>query len=353
MRSALRADNKPFTVFALVLALLAVISGCREVNGQVQAQNDRQMYFGLAVDGLPSQPVVFKEMENEAGLPVSMVNFFLQWPQDPEEMNFPGKTLEAVHSFGAMAVLTWEPMYYDQHGREYMIRARDILQGSYDHYIEGFASRVRDLGYPVIIRFAHEMNLERYHWGGSMEEYGAESPGRYRDMFKYVAQRFDKAGAKNAMFAFCPNAESVPSPQGEEGAEWNRAENYYPGDEYVDVLGMDGYNWGKAHTLEEHGWQSRWQSFEKIFESIYMDLKSINPDKPVYVFETASPDKGGDRDLWVSQAFETARKWGLQGIFWFQVDKETDWRLRAGKDCDYPGEVRRQVFSPMPLFDAD
>ncbi len=349
----MRTNNNLLTAFVLVLVLLAVVSGCRELNEQLQKQNTRQLYFGIAVAGLPSQPDVFQSKEKDTGLPVSMVNFFLQWPQDPEELNFPGKTLEAVHSFGAMAVLTWEPMYYDQHGREHMIRARDIVQGRYDHYIDGFASRIRDLEYPVIIRFAHEMNLERYHWGGSREEYGPESPGRYRDMFRYVAQRFDKAGAENALFAFCPNAESLPSPQGEEGAEWNRAENYYPGDEYVDVLGMDGYNWGKTHTLEEHGWQSRWQSFEEIFEPVYQELRSISRYKPLFVFETAAPQEGGDRDLWVRKAFETAREWGLQGIFWFQVDKEANWRLRAGDDCKYPGEVRRQVFSPLPLFDAD
>ena len=335
---------------AAFLVLFAVLAGCSGTGQKVEAQNAQQLYFGVALEGLPSKPEVFKDKERQTGLPVSMVNFFLQWPEDPEAMNFPGRTLEAVHSFGAMAVLTWEPMYYDRHGQEHMIPASEILQGRYDDYIQGFASRIRELDYPVIIRFAHEMNLERYHWGGSREEYGPESPERYQDMFRYVVNRFRDAEAENAMFAFCPNAESVPSPKGEEDSQWNRAENYYPGDEYVEVLGMDGYNWGRTYTLEEHGWQSRWQSFEEIFEQVYQELRSISRYKPLFVFETAAPPEGGDRDVWVQRAFETASRWGLDGIMWFQVDKEADWSLAAGEECRYPGEVRRKLFSPLPAF---
>lgn len=342
-------------VLVPAMFLVAGLSGCMEVNnGQQTAQEqEKRMYFGLAVEGLPSQPDVLKEMENETGLPVSMVNFFLQWPQDPEDRYFPGKTFEAVHDFGAMSVLTWEPMYYDREGEEHMIAARDILHGLYDGYIDHFAARINELKYPVMIRFAHEMNLERYHWGGGRDEYGPESPGRYREMFRYVVQRFMLAGTDNALFVFCPNSQSVPHPDGDMEASWNRVMNYYPGHAYVDVLGMDGYNWGETHTLEEHGWQSRWQSFEEIFEPVYQELRYISRDKPLFVFETAAPEDGGDRDLWVRKAFETAREWDLQGVLWFQVDKEADWRLKPGDNYKYPGEVRRQVFSPMPLFDAD
>jgi len=346
----LRTSKKLLAVVVFAMFLSAGFYGCREVNNGQQSEKEhkRQLYFGLAVEGLPEQPQVFQDKENKTGLPVSMVNFFLQWPQDPEEMNFPGKTLEAVHSFGAMAVVTWEPMYYDSHGQEHMIAAGDILQGRYDDYIQGFASRIKDLEYPVIIRFAHEMNLDRYHWGGSREEYGPESPERYQEMFQYVVKRFRDEDAGNALFAFCPNAGSVPSP--EQGAHWNKARNYYPGDDYVDVLGMDGYNWAYTRTMEEHGWQSSWRSFEEIFEHIYSELTSISPEKPLFVFETASPAEGGDRDVWVQNAFETASRWGLDGIIWFQVDKEEDWRLAAGEECRYPGEVRRKLFSPLPDF---
>jgi beta-mannanase len=195
----------------------------------------------------------------------------------------------------------------------------------------------------VIVRFAHEMNLSRYHWGGSMDDYGPESPGKYRDMFRHVVRIFRESGAGNALFAFCPNAESVPNPMHDPEAGWNRAARYYPGDEYVDVLGMDGYNWGTTRNFDEHGWDSRWETFEGIFKDIFDELKSLNRDKPLYVFETSSVSRGGDKNLWIREAFASAREWGVNAVVWFHADKEEDWRLIRFKESRYYFEVKKMM----------
>ncbi len=335
-------------LFLLVIVLILAIYTAREQKRG--GEQNRNFYFGLAVHGLPESHEKIKTLESETGLPVSMVNFFLQWPDDPHRDNFPEKSFAAIHQAGAMACLTWEPMYYEN-GREKMVPARMIVNGEYDPYIDHFAKQIRRLGYPVFIRFAHEMNIQRYHWGGEASEYGPDSPQRYRKMFRHVVMRFEKMDAQNAFFAFCPNAESLPHPERDPEANWNRPANYYPGNSYVNVLGMDGYNWGKTRTLEEHGWESRWRSFEDIFSDIYEQLQRIDADKPIFVFETASVmQEGKDRDRWIEDAFLTAARWNIQGIFWFHADKESDWRLKADTAGVYRAPVRRNLFSPMPLF---
>lgn len=312
-------------------------------------QNQR-LFFGLAVHGLPKSTDEIEMMEAETGLPVSMINFFLQWPKDPRHNNFPKHVFEAIHRAGAMACLTWEPMHYED-GRPCMTPAQEIVNKKYDGYIDGFAKQIRTLGYPVIIRFAHEMNIYQYAWGGKPSEYGPDSPRRYREMFRCVVLRFKNMDVKNAFFAFCPNAESLPSPKKDPKAQWNRVSNYYPGSSYVDVMGMDGYNWGHTRTIDEHGWQSSWRTFEDIFSSMFRQLKQIDPEKPVFVFETAAArQKGQDRGQWVRDAFFTAARWNIQGVFWFQADKETNWRLQADPSCSYCAPVRQNFFSPMPLF---
>jgi beta-mannanase len=130
------------------------------------------------------------------------------------------------------------------------------------------------------------------------------------------------------LWAFCPNAESVPAPGYDPAASWNRAVHYYPGDRYVDVLGMDGYNWGLTFTKEEDGWDSRWKNFREVFEQIHLELRTLAPEKPLFVFETSTVDQGGDREAWIRDAFETLREWHLNGLIWFQAEKEQDWRLR-------------------------
>lgn len=291
------------------------------------------LFFGVALDGYPLTADRLREVRSNLGLHPSMVVFFLQWPENPENGHFPWETLHAVDDFDALPCLTWEPMFI-RHGEEQVIPAEEILGGAYDAYIRNFARSARDYGRPLLIRFAHEMNLSRYHWGVRPEEYGPNAPGIYQEMFRHVVRIFRREQAGNALFVFCPNAESLPHPVWSEDGAWNTAAAYYPGHEYVDILGLDGYNWGTTQNVAEHGWDSAFRDFAQIMRPMYEELRALSPDKPLAVFETASADQGGDKSAWVRQAVQTMESWTVAGFVWFEADKEVDWRLSVGIDPD-------------------
>jgi hypothetical protein len=282
---------------------------------------------GVAVEGLPTAHGLHALAEYLGWRP-ALVNFFAMWPapERREAAGFPRETVEAVRAVGAFPVLTWEPMWLEN-GEERAVPGREILAGEWDGYLDRFAGGAASWGGPLVLRFAHEPNLRRYHWGTDEAGYGPASPALYRRMFRHVRQRFRAAGADNVRFAFCPNAESVPSPRWDPDAAWNTAAAWYPGDDVVDLLAMDGYNWGATRTVEEHGWQSRWQSFADIFGPLRAELRALAPGKPLLVLETASAAQGGDKAAWAAEALETARRWGLVALCWFQADKETEWAL--------------------------
>lgn len=306
-------------VMALVSLILAVPQA---------ADCGEKPSFGFVLDGYPIDSARLKALRNQTGVAPGMVTFFLQWPQNPAEGRFPVETLKAIADAGALPCITWEPMYLLE-GKEVALDARDILAGRYDSFIDRFAKSAKDSKTNIVIRFAHEMNLERYHWGGAKESYGPESPARYREMFRYMVKRFRAAGAFNVFFAFCPNAESLPHPK-RDNAPWNEARAYYPGDDVVDMVGMDGYNWGTTRTRDKHGWDSSFRSFADIFGPIRLELNVIAPGKPMMVFEVASAALGGDKTVWVRDALETATSWNLIALNWFEADKEVDWRLLTG-----------------------
>lgn len=285
-------------------------------------------FFGVALEGCPLTQERLQEVEEEIGLQPDLIVFFLQWPApgDPGAGVFPGESLQAVWDRGAVPCLTWEPMYFED-GHERAVPWRQILEGCFDPYLISFAEQARAWGRPFIIRPAHEMNLDRYHWGTTKDAYGPESPMIYKRMFRYIVEIFHKAGAHNVLWAFCPNSESVPNPLYDPEASWNSAKNYYPGDEYVDILGMDGYNWGTTQSLEQNGWDSHWRGFREIFGPIYRELRRLSPEKPIFVFETSTVHEGGERRSWIMEAAETMKAWRTKGIAWFHVDKEQDWRL--------------------------
>ena len=321
-------------LIALLFVLLPVLVVPSEANGIP--------FWGFALDGYPITAGRLTALDEQTGLPAQVVVFFLQWPAPGETGPFPAESVEAIWSRGAFPCLTWEPMYYRE-GREIMVPAEAITGGQYDAYLHAFADSVRRWGRPLLIRFAHEMNLERYHWGTGQEGYGPGSPDLYRRMFRYVADLFRRDGAGNVRWVFCPNAESVPYHSYDPAAAWNSPEAYYPGDDAVDVLGMDGYNWGNTKTKSKDGWESRWQSFREIFAPLYGRLKRIAPGKPVLVFETASVAGGGDRTVWLREAMEAATAWDLRGICWFQAEKEVDWRLELWRDKKGIDVIRRKT----------
>ena len=98
-------------------------------------------------------------------------------------------------------------------------------------------------------------------------------------------------------------------------------ENYYPGADYVDVLSLDGYNWGSDHP--EYG---GWQSFGEIFGDAYERLTKLGP-QPIWIAEVGSAAAGGDKAAWVRDMWATARTMNrLDAVVWFDQDKEEDWR---------------------------
>ena len=305
------------------------------------------LLFGVALDGFPITEERLRNVEDHIGLSPGIVVFFLQWPSTDGQgaAPFPRESLDAIWNMGAIPCLTWEPMYHKT-GEEVMVPFDAILNGDYDPYILGFAKKSAMWEKPFMIRFAHEMNVERYHWGTKKEGYGPESPDIYKRMFRYMVTMFQKADTQNVLWVFCPNAESVPNTSYDPRAYWNRVENYYPGEKYVDVLGIDGYNWGTTQTKAKHGWESQWKEFAAIFRPAWEKLRQLAPDKPIFVFETASVDQCGDKGLWIKNAFETARAWKLNGLVWFQVKKEYDWRINSGGGVSYRGILEATACSP-------
>lgn len=323
-----------------VMVCVGVLAGCgvagwwRRAN-TTEAQKTspaplqkKPLAWGVMLDGYPIDHARLKATKKALGRTPGLVGFFLAWPgvQDDamQAAPFPRESLEAIQATGAMPCLTWEPMRFVAGGEE-AISSEEILSGAYDPYLRRMAHGFRTWAQPVIIRFAHEMNLSRYHWGGAAAAYDATSPERYRQMFRYVVELFRKEGADAVRWAFCPNMESVP---GGEKAAWNRAVAYYPGDAWVDVLGMDGYNWGTSRTVARDGWQSSWRSFAEMFGPLRSELKALAPDKPLMVFETGcAPDER--KRQWLADAVATACTWELEGVVFFHVNKEVDWRFPA------------------------
>jgi hypothetical protein len=300
------------SLIVMLAGLCALTSGCHRTPPS---------RLGITVHGQPT-PKRINEWTETLGITPQILVFFEQWPaiENQKDGSIPSEPLAAIHARNIIPCLSWEPHIIID-GKEEAIPYESIINGEYDPYIQRMASAIQRLKKPVWIRFAHEMNLDRYHWGVAEAAYNADTPQKYRLMFRYVVEKFRELGVQNAKWVFCPNSESIPQ------FDWNTIQAYWPGADVVDILGVDGYNWGTTQTLAEHGWKSDWRSFQSIFESAIRTLHALAEDKPLYVMETASVRQGGNRDQWITEMIAQAPLLKIDGFCWFQADKENAWSI--------------------------
>ncbi|HET9168587.1 MAG TPA: glycosyl hydrolase [Actinospica sp.] len=108
------------------------------------------------------------------------------------------------------------------------LRGGAVASGAKDAYLREQAKAVVRFGKPVFIRLDWEMNGSWYpQWSAP-----AVGPSAYIAAWRHVVDVFRQAGASNAAFVWCPN-------DGEfDAGPWTR---WYPGDAYVDWVGLDTY----------------------------------------------------------------------------------------------------------------
>ncbi|MBN1669230.1 MAG: hypothetical protein JW862_19200 [Anaerolineales bacterium] len=242
---------------------------------------------------------------------------------------------------GRISLVTWE--YNARPGAEYEGRTLDaITDGVYDDSLADWATRLAAFDKPIFLRWGHEMNGDWYPWGGAnngggtLDGYGdpqqPDGPERFVAAYRYIHDLFAEHQADQVLWVWCPNAPFATMDTSYGSTGWNRAENYYPGDEYVDWLCFDGYNWGTSAFGQQ--FNSRWQRFDQIFGESYVRLQALSPDKPILIGEFASTEDGGDKAAWVTDTFERLEQDypQIRAIVWFHINKETDWRMDSSPE---------------------
>lgn len=166
---------------------------------------------------------------------------FPTWDSDPAGWATAKEFCEAAGKVGATPILTLEPWIFETFYMQW-----DDRNLAYKATKE-FALACANFKKPIFIRFAHEMNGSWYPWctwidknknlkKDKDEETGIR-PEDYVAAFRNVAAIF-RQYAPNVAIIWCPN-------QGWLGSK--RADNYtrfYPGDTYVDWVGLDFYERG-------------------------------------------------------------------------------------------------------------
>ena len=126
--------------------------------------------------------------------------------------------------------------------------ARKIVTGELDAAIDAAAEAFKAYPREFFMRYCWEMDgqrPEKRNLVGKPEEFIAA--------WRYVYKRIvETHGVSNVVWVFCVNANGFKVRYDFTGGR-SRRRSYYPGDEYVDWVSADGYNWHGVDQPERQG----------------------------------------------------------------------------------------------------
>ena len=192
----------------------------------------------------------------------------------------------------------------------------EIIAGKHDDVYHQRALGAKALGAEIFLRWGHEMNGNWYPWSGPMNGAANGGAAKYIAAYHHAHDLFVADGATNVVWVWCPLVDDVPN------ESWNHWTNYYPGDAYVDWVGLDAYNWGTSSSC------CQWEGFGDLIGSLYADYAG---KKPMMLPETASAEVGGDKAAWINDMHTSlmATYPAIKAVVWFDINKETDWRIAS------------------------
>ncbi|AEF40888.1 putative mannan endo-1,4-beta-mannosidase [Hoyosella subflava DQS3-9A1] len=302
-------------LFAATIVMLMPVSACAAPARSTECSDTRLhsldhdcLRFGISTPGGPAALAEFERVAEAARQTPTLILSFSDFTAPP-----PIEGLNAIMSFGAEPVVTWEPWRWlgEDEYDEAAFSMQSIADGLHDDYLYSWADQLAAWGRTVYLRFAHEANGTWYPWSVAR----GTSAETYLEAWRHVHDLFASKGADNVKWIWAPNVSFHGS---------SPIAELYPGDSYVDVVGVDGYNWGTTHS-----W-SHWIDPASLFGPTLDELRALAPGKPIVITEVGSADMGGSKPDWIRELVTLLDEdTSVAAFIWFDYDKEADWRFSS------------------------
>jgi hypothetical protein len=296
-------------ILAAIIVVIGAVASCGRTEPPVRI-------FGLSSHG-PNFGIDAAVADARAfGRKLDVVNIFTAWEW---EGPLPTAALQQIHNIGALPAITWEPWHPAKGPDQPRYALARIAAGDFDPYVMQWARAAAAFGQPMQIRFGHEMNGTWYPWSVGLN---GNSATDYKNAYRHVHDLFISSGAVKVQWVWSIDSASTTPERLEQAAD------AYPGDQYVDLIGLDGYNGGPTGAT--------WESPKELFARVIKVASAVAPDKPVWIYETGSGDKRGDKAKWITDLFAYLRRTRVTGLLWFNFDKagEQNWLLDSPPDAE-------------------
>ena len=328
----------------------------------------KSYYFWLkSADNTPEN---IQAIENNYGVHLPVVSFIF----DPWSEN------DVLNSIDKIVDLLWTDRVYHFTISPDMYSANDVVLWKFDTQYTSFFKKIKEKNLHVIFRTMHEMNGWWYPWSSNPEKFKAAW------IHVWTLSRVAWLSEENILFDFSVNHRDMPTnwtpSQSAALIQCNvgkddcyHFEDYYPWDEFVDVVWFTFYNRWKANSNRQRLtptqilYDPNWNTYERI--------KALN--KPIVIDEVATTSVRYDwnynfeksrseylnhderKDNWIHQLWEflVNRPEIVAAVYFntdythglsFKVIWEADWAIVNIEDNKvYGGFQELEMFSEKKL----
>jgi mannan endo-1,4-beta-mannosidase len=245
-------------------------------------------YFGVDPDGPADSLASVQAFARSAGRKPDLIGDYVAWGSQ-----FDRTAALNAWEYGAIYYMAWEP---------FSTSVGAIASGASNGYITSFAQQVKAAAVPVAISFGHEMNGNWYPWGTT-----ETTPADFVAAWRLIHAIFATVGAANVIWVWNPNvisADDVP------------LRPYYPGDSYVDWIGVTGY-------FPMTGAQT----FSELFGPTMAEIRQFTR-KPFIIAETSVQSGPAEVQCAKNLVKGVREQADVLGFIWFEFNKDgVDWQL--------------------------
>ncbi len=310
-------------LFLLVVVWLSVLFSTARAQ-KIAAPPEGKFYQGVYYD----EPVAGNDptehdvtvadvdrFEKAIGAKIVWVFFSQNWF---ESRRFPSTTCQWIHGLGKIPYIRLMLRSdLEQNRTEKTFTLANILAGKFDEDLKSWARDAKEFGSPILVEWGTEPNGKWFSWNGKWNGGAQEGPARYVAAYRHIVDLMREAGADNLIWVWHVNWFDEPE------ANWNRFENYYPGNDYCDWVALSVYGPLTPRAIDGT------ESFRFKMDHAYSRLAKVASGKPMVIAEFGCDihHRKVDAAEWTRNALEDlfSRRWpAVIGFCWWNESWEND-----------------------------
>jgi hypothetical protein len=310
--------------FFFILIILIILNGYNKPNNFNSCYSPKitsNLYHGIYPGGFSGTEDDFSELdvlsyEKRVEKKASFIYFSHNWFKSHK---FPKEMVDWIYARGSIPYirLMLRSNNINQGFNEKTYSLKRINSGALDIDLIDWFSTAAQYKAPMFVEYGIEVNGEWFPWNGTWN--GKErGPEAFKGVYRHLIELSRVTGASNILWSFHLDSNEYPL------EDWNKFENYYPGDNYIDLFTVSVYGMLTPLDIQK-------VVFANKFNNVYPRMKVLSKDKPIIVIEFGSTldNPNQDQAEWARESLNSifSGRWeGLIGFSWWNEF----WHNKAG-----------------------